>query len=118
MHPRQIAGDNPARLNLIAWHDPLVDQHGHWPGAAYVEEVWLSLLGPAALCAWQRLGRMVAATPATTMDLVDLAASLGLGQGLGRTAPISHTLATSGRIWRGTPGRRHSGRTAGLARPP
>jgi hypothetical protein len=53
---------------------------------------WLGVLGPSTTLAWQRLARLATARPATAIDTADLAASLGLGDGLGRSAAISRTL--------------------------
>jgi hypothetical protein len=82
----------PARLTVTAWPDPIVDARGHRPGAPYVESVWLGTLGPSATWAWQRLARIAGARPGTTIDSADLAATLGLGDGLARNAVISRTL--------------------------
>jgi hypothetical protein len=91
--PRQIPSDTPARITVIAWPDPVIEAHGHRPGSAYIEAVWLGRLGPSTTLAWQRMARIASAHRETVIDSVDLATSLGLGQGLGRNAPISRTLA-------------------------
>jgi len=43
------------------------------------------------LC-WQRLARNLTRVPAATLEVADLAGSLGLGTGTGRNAPISRTI--------------------------
>lgn len=63
------------------------------PGSPYVEAVWLGVLGPSATWAWQRLARIATTRPGVTIDSVDLATSLGLGDSLGSNAAISRTLA-------------------------
>jgi hypothetical protein len=88
---RQIVEDTPGQLNLTVWSDSLVESVGHRPGSAYIEAVWLGILGPSATWCWQRLARMAAANM-NAVDTVDLAVSLGLGEGLSRSAPISRTL--------------------------
>ncbi len=83
----------PARMQLTALRDPLVETHGHRPGSTYLEHVYLGILGPSATWLWQRTARIATTRPSSTIDMVDLAASLGLGQGLGPNAAISRTLA-------------------------
>jgi hypothetical protein len=84
--------ETPATLTVVAWPDPVIEAHGHKPGSPYVEACWLGVLGPSTTLAWQRLARLATARPATAIDTADLAASLGLGDGLGRNAAISRTL--------------------------
>lgn len=91
--PVQVNLETPGRLNIVAWPDPLIEANGHKPGSAYVEAVWLGVLGPSTTLCWQRLSRLATARPATSIDTVDLAVSLGLSPHLGRNAPISRTLA-------------------------
>lgn len=88
----QITPGTPSRLNIVAWPDPLIDAYGHKPGSPYVEAVWLGILGPSTTLCWQRLARLAAARPGTSIDTVDLAVSLGLSGNLGPNAPISRTL--------------------------
>ena len=88
----QVNQETPARLGIVAWPDPVVEDQGHKPGSPYVEAVWLGILGPSTTLCWQRLARLAAARPGTAIDTVDLAVSLGLGESLGRNAPISRTL--------------------------
>jgi hypothetical protein len=76
----------------VPWPDPIVEAHGHRPGSPYVEACWLGILGPSTTLCWQRLSRLASARPATAIDSTDLAVSLGLGEGLGRNAPISRTI--------------------------
>ena len=84
----------PTTLTVTAWDDPLVEAHGFGPRSPYVEGVWGGVLGPSATLCYRRLGSLVAATgDAITVDVVDLAVSLGLGEGTGRNAMITKTLA-------------------------
>jgi hypothetical protein len=77
----------------VAWPDPAIQAGGHKPGSAYVEACWLGILGPSTTLCWQRLARLATTRPATAIDTADLATSLGLGDGLGRNAAMSRTLA-------------------------
>lgn len=90
---RQQGTETPERLTVVAWRDPLVEASGHRPGSPYVEAVWLGTLGPSTTLCWQRLSRLAATGPGTQIDTADLSRSLGLGDGLGRNAPVSRTLA-------------------------
>ena len=90
--PHQVNQATPERLTIVAWPDPGTEARGHRPGSAYVEAVWLGILGPSTTLCWQRLARLATAREATAIDSVDLAVSLGLGESLGRNAPISRTL--------------------------
>lgn len=94
MLSRQECLETPPKLHVTAWRDPVIEAAGHRPASPYIETVWLPILGPASTWGWQRLARIAAASkPAVTIDAVELAASIGLGTGLGRNAPISRTIA-------------------------
>ena len=82
----------PTSLTVVAWPDPIVESRGHKPGSAYVETVWLGVLGPSTTLCWSRLSRIASARPGTVIDTTDLAVSLGLSGQLGRNAPITRTL--------------------------
>ena len=92
MNQPQTNQPTPPRLTVVARPDTVIEAHGHRPGSAYVEGVWLGVLGPSATWAWQRLARIATTRPGLTIDSVDLATSLGLGEGLGANAAISRTL--------------------------
>lgn len=76
-------------LLVRPWADDVVDRLGFDPRSPYVEQFWLGILGPSTT--W--LLRRVAAGFDTAPDGFELALSetaraLGLGDGLGRNAPI------------------------------
>ena len=89
---RQVNLPTPALLVVTALDDPVTDSLGHRPGSPYVEDVWLGVLGPTTTWAWLRLARVAEQSPGSTLDMADLARSLGLGTGTGPNAPISRTL--------------------------
>jgi hypothetical protein len=89
----QIAVETPVLLEIVPWSDPVVETLGHRPGTAYIEAVWLGILGPTTTFAWMRLARLAAVRPSASLDMVDLAVSLGVGEGLGRNAAITRSLA-------------------------
>jgi hypothetical protein len=83
----------PATITLAAWDDPVVEAHGFGPRSPYVEVVYLPLTGPASLVTYRRLGSLVELGLAPLdIDVADLAASVGLGSGTGRSAPMTRTL--------------------------
>ena len=89
---RQVNLPTPAFMVVAALDDPVTDSLGHRPGSPYIEDVWLGALGPTTTWAWLRLARVAGESPGTTLDMADLARSLGLGASMGSNAPISRTL--------------------------
>lgn len=80
-------------LAITAWDDPVVEAHGFGPRSLYVEGVWGGVLGPSAILLYRRLGPLLDTADTIEVDVVDLARSLGLGEGVGRQATITRTLA-------------------------
>lgn len=86
---------HPLILEVAALIDPVVEALGFGPESTYVEYCWLPILGPTSTFAYRRLGRMVVDQPIdgkVRIDLVDLASSLGLGEGIGRNSLMARTL--------------------------
>jgi len=83
----------PTRLHIVAWPDPVIDHLGFAPQSPYSEFCWLPRLGPASTLAYRRLAGTLARRPdGFEIDVVEFAASLGLGTGTGAHAPVSRTL--------------------------
>lgn len=75
----------------VVWQDDACV--GFDPRSVYVETYWLAVLGPSAILAVRRLSDWLAERPSgIEIGLGDLAASLGLGHGSSRHAPIIRTL--------------------------
>jgi len=89
--PRERIG-LPTAITVVPWRDPVGEATGHRPGSAYVEAVWLPLLGPSATWAWQRLARIATAHSPVRLDVAELAAGIGLGGRLGPTSTMARTL--------------------------
>ena len=89
---RQVNLPTPALMSVTVWEDPVVEALGHRPGSAYIEDVWLGVLGPTTTWAWLRLARAASTGPGAPVDMADLARSLGLGASLVASAPISRAL--------------------------
>jgi hypothetical protein len=80
-------------LAVTAWDDPVVAASGYDPRSDYVERFWLGVLGPSAVWLLRHLAHRFDEEPGGfTVDLADLGASLGLGTGSGRHAPLNRTL--------------------------
>ena len=93
--PTHSPQELPAVLRVTAIVDPVVEAHGFGPSSAYVEFVWLAVLGPSATWTYRRLGAVVAgqaAGEALPVNLADLSRSLGLGEGTGRNSIMARTL--------------------------
>ena len=93
------------RLDINSWlveHDPLPvsalhDPHGERgfdARSVYVETYWLPILGPSCVLIARRLVSWLEAEPdGFDISITVLAGSLGVGTGVGRSAPIVRTLA-------------------------
>ncbi len=80
-------------VTIRAWLDPVVDETGHDPRSRYVERFWLGVLGPTASWVLRRLTDGLVAEPdGYTVDLVDLARSMGLAYSVGRSSPFAKAL--------------------------
>jgi hypothetical protein len=62
------------------------------PDDAYVEAVWLPVLGPASFVVWRRLALDAAATPGFDTSLERLAAATGLGSARGTQSGIARAM--------------------------
>ena len=89
---RQVTLPTPAQMRVEPWPDTRIEGLGHRPGSAYIGRVWLGALGPSATWAWSHLATVATEAPGSTLDMADLARSLGLGTALGPNGPLSRTL--------------------------
>ena len=75
------------------WAIPAEREVGHDPRSTYVERFWLSTLGPSATWIIRRLADHLDAEPdGFTLDLNDLAQSLGLSNAKGADSPFGRAL--------------------------
>jgi hypothetical protein len=87
----RIAGVSSLRIE--AWHDPLVEAHGHDPRSAYVSQFWLAIVGPSALVAARFLVEGLDHSPdGYDVELVALGQALGLPGRGGNQSKIARTL--------------------------
>jgi hypothetical protein len=90
-----MATSAPTEIHTIRvriWDDPLIEESGHPVHCGYVETFYLPVIGPSATWALRRLAGIANARGELTIALEDFAASLGLGHGTARTAPVVRTL--------------------------
>ena len=88
-------------LAVEAWPDPVVEAAGHDPRSAYAHEFWLPSLGPSVMAVTRKLiERLESAGGPTTVDVIELAGSVGLGcaVGPGGLTRNSRIVATLGRM--------------------
>lgn len=76
-------------LTIVPWSDSLVERLGHDPRSEYVEMYWLPVIGPSATWLYRRLGAWVATDDSLSIDIDDLARSIGIG---GKASPVKRTL--------------------------
>jgi hypothetical protein len=83
----------PTHLHVIAWPDSAIDRIGFAPQSVYTELAWTPILGPASVLAYRRIAGTLEHHPdGYRLDVVELAASLGLGIGTGAHSSIARTL--------------------------
>jgi hypothetical protein len=81
------------RLRVTPWPDPVIDALGHDPRSSYVEQFWLSVLGPSTTWLLRRLAAGLDAEPeGFDLALSETARSLGLGDKNGRHSPFVRSL--------------------------
>ena len=84
---------DPDPLHVLRWHDPLIDQLGHDPRSRYVETFWLGVLGPSTTLLLRHLADALDAGGGVAhVDLIDVAARLGLGHRGGRNSPLARSI--------------------------
>ncbi|MSO59843.1 MAG: hypothetical protein EXQ63_05915 [Ilumatobacteraceae bacterium] len=80
-------------LHIVPWRDELVESLGHEIRGPYVEHFWLPTLGPTATWILRRCADLFDAFPqGTTIELADMAATLGLSFVTGRHSPFVRSL--------------------------
>ena len=84
---------NADTLSIRPWPDPVIDAVGHDPRSFYVEEFWLSILGPSTTWLLRRVASGLETSPSGfSMPLADTARALGLGMKGGRHSPFMRAL--------------------------
>lgn len=88
-----------ATLRITAWEDPVVDLLGHDARSPYVEEFWLSVLGPSTTFFLRHVaGRLEESPGGFDLDLEETAKALGLGVRAGTGSPFVRAIARTGQF--------------------
>jgi hypothetical protein len=81
-------------LPVRPWADPLIDTLGFDPRSAYVEQFWLSVLGPSTTWLLRRVAAGFDRAPdGFELPLADTAREIGLGDKCGRHSPFVRAIA-------------------------
>jgi hypothetical protein len=81
------------RLGIAPWPDPVIDQVGHDPRSAYVEQFWLGVLGPSTIWLMRRIANQFEQQPdGFQLDPVETGAALGLAARGGPQSPVRKSL--------------------------
>ena len=83
----------PPTVRITPWIDPVVDRRGHDPRSAYVEQFWLSILGPTATWIMRRLVAGFDDHPdGYDLDVDHAARALGLSVAKGTASPFARSI--------------------------
>jgi len=83
----------PATVRISPWVDPAVDRFGHDPRSSYVEQYWISVIGPTATWLVRRLVSGLEEHPdGYDLDVAHAARSLGLSVAKGTGSPFARAL--------------------------
>jgi hypothetical protein len=82
----------PARLTVVPLSDPVVERIGFAPDSAYLEACILPRLGPAGFLLYRHLAARLGRNDQIVVDLVEVAANLGLPPNAARHSPLVRTL--------------------------
>ncbi|HET9547240.1 MAG TPA: hypothetical protein VFO97_05365 [Desertimonas sp.] len=85
--------DFPGHFCAVPWSDPVVEAVGFGFDHAYVELLWLPVVGPSSTWIFRRLGARVSQHPdGVDIDLAELSNSMGLGDVVGSTSTVQRSL--------------------------
>lgn len=83
----------PAEFRVVRLSDPVVEAVGFPVHHAYVELLWLPVIGPSTAWLQRRLGSWAEACPAgVTVQLAELAGWLGIGSSSGASSTVQRSL--------------------------
>jgi hypothetical protein len=83
----------PPTVRITPWIDPVVDSRGHDPRSAYVEQFWLSILGPTATWIMRRLVAGFDDHPeGYDLDVDHTARALGVSVAKGSASPFARSI--------------------------
>lgn len=83
----------PDRVHITPWLDPVVDARGHDPRSTYVEQFWLSVLGPTATWLMRHFVAGFDHHPdGYELEVAHAARSLGLSVAKGTASPFAKSV--------------------------
>jgi hypothetical protein len=83
----------PSEFRVVALRDPVVETVGLPVHHAYVELLWLPVIGPSTTWMLRRLGSWAEACPdGVTVQLEELAGGLGIGSSIGASSTVQRSL--------------------------
>jgi len=83
----------PDRARITPWCDPVVDTRGYDPRSTYVEQFWLSVLGPSAVWTMRMFAAGFDEHPhGFELDVADAARTLGLSAAKGSASPFGRSI--------------------------
>ena len=83
----------PDRARITPWCDPVVDTRGYDPRSTYVEQFWLSVLGPSAIWTMRMFAARFDEDPdGFELDVADAARTLGLSAAKGSASPFGRSI--------------------------
>lgn len=86
--------DTVDSVHVIAWPDPVIDATGFEPRSWYVEQFWLSVIGPTSTWLVRRLAAGLDARPGGfELPLIEAARALGVGTRNGNHSPLRRAMA-------------------------
>ena len=83
----------PDQFSAVPWPDPVVESVGFGFDHAYVELLWLPVVGPSSTWIFRRLGAHLTQRPdGVVVDLAELSCSIGLGEVVGSSSTVQRSL--------------------------
>lgn len=94
MKPEQRYEDlsSTGKLRLVPWDDESLDPYGHDPRSAYVEQFWLSVLGPSTTWFLRICASKLDTRRDATVDIAEMARAIGIGHRGGRNSAMARTI--------------------------
>ena len=89
---------NSEVITLIPWLEERIDAFGHDPRSAYVEQFWLSTLGPSTTWFLRHCADLLDASDGAPLDLRETAGTLGIGYEGGARSAMAKTVARACRF--------------------
>jgi len=93
LRPSSLTPGLPPVVRISPWIDPVVDRFGHDPRSTYVEQYWISVIGPTATWLVRRLVSGFDDHPdGYDLDIGHAARSLGVSVSKGAASPFARAL--------------------------